>query len=284
MTTIDLGLFIVTLNTVIYILGLADFCLGGCINSVKRCKGQFIFPHGLATCSFGGLTRDVILTPFFTGAFVIPGLSNSVETWVIAAIVVAVFGIIYKGGRFEIFEYESFDLPFAVLDALALGNFTVIGVLAAAKLGYTSEAVQILYGLVTATGGGVFSILMWAHNKRKLLQDNLWYYITAVISSSIASIGISRGFNHEAVYLACSALCAAVYVVRKAVAEGIRNTYFRSNYCRIYAGFNCYMGRIRSGEYYSFIKSIPHERMKLYCFLINKHQVLTGTHGLYCSC
>lgn len=283
MEATNIELIIATLNTVIYITGVGDFCLGGCINSVSRSKGRFTFSYGLATCSFGGLTRDIILTPLLTGGFVIPGLLNSTETWLITVTVVSAFIAVYRIGKFEVFEQDSFTLPFLTLDALALGNFTVIGVLAATKLGYSSVAVQILYGFVTATGGGIFSILIWARNKRKLIRENVWYYTTAVISSGIACVGISMGFNCEAVYLACSAFCAAVYLTRKAAAEGIRNACFRSYYCRINTGINYYMGRIRSGEYFCLVKSIPHERLKLFYYLIKQKRAFTGMHGMYCS-
>lgn len=284
MTTASLELFIKTLNTVIYILGLADFCLGGCINSVSRSKGQFTFSHGLATCSFGGLTRDVLLTPFFTGVFILPGLMTSTETWFIAVTVVGVFSAIYKFGKYDVFEHDSFILPFTFLDTLGLGNFTVIGVLVAVKLGHSSVVIQILYGLVTATGGGVFSILMWTHDKRKHLRENIWYYTTAVISSGVASIGISTGFNHEAVYLACSAFCATVYVVRKTVAEGVRYTYYRSCYYKINTALNYYLARIRNGEYFGIVNSVSRAKLKLFHHLLKKHQAKLGMHGVYCSC
>ncbi len=269
-TSIEFYSLLKIINTAIYYLGIIDFCFGGCISSLKRCNGKNVFIHGLAACSFGGVTRDTVLTPFFTGVFIMPGLMQSFDTWLITIIIVCAFRFIFSSGKHCNFDDTKFVLPFLFLDTLGLGNFTVIGILAAIKLGINLPAVQVLYGIVTATGGGVVSILMWApvRDKANLMKNNLWYYKTAAISSIIACYGISRGFNCEAMYLACSAFCATVYITRTAIWEGIRSTYIRCLYYKICTDIHFHMKRLSHGEYFRHIRVIPGERSKSASFLM----------------
>lgn len=216
-------------ETIIPLAGAYAFGLIGCRIAEERDFERIEFVS-LLMCGLlshgGGLTRD-LLSNLVNHMFVVPSALCSWDSWMAAGIGFATYLMLKHLGRYDILERHDVKLALAVLDGLAVPNYTFIG---ASRLvhvfGNTSAPVVALYAACTGLGGGLWSLFVYRPDKADKIKGNAVYYITSFLSACIATrLTLMRYPQIEEISLILSLLGAFVAIVSDCLANSPQHSW-----------------------------------------------------------
>lgn len=133
----------------------------------------FFLPLGsLLACSFGGVSRDVLML------FRRPALF---DTWqpVLSYVLFSSFflEILHRHKKMDIFDSWPCFILVNFLDGMGIALFAASAEELAMELGYYTPAFVVACACVSANGGGIWAkILTGKQSFKKVVFGNLWYY------------------------------------------------------------------------------------------------------------
>ena len=142
---------------IIEYIGIVAFAVSGAMVAIDKEADYFgVVLLSLITCFAGGIMRDLLLgsvPPRFFTEF-----APFILTCVISSVAVIIFATLFK----RVFvEYETrINAVNNIIDASALGLFSVSGVMISVEAGYSSPLIAISMGLISSVGGGLLRDLM----------------------------------------------------------------------------------------------------------------------------
>jgi uncharacterized membrane protein YeiH len=180
------------------LVGVAVFALSGAVAAIRARLDVFgVLVLAFATALAGGVVRDVLI-----GA--IPPLA--LTDWRYGTLALAAGVLAMVGHR----VVERVHRPVAVLDAVGLGVFAVVGAQKALAFDL-AEPIAVLLGVVTAIGGGTLRDVLLARVP-PVLQMEI-YAVAAAVGAAVAVAAQSAG-AHAAIAAAAGALtCATLRLV-----------------------------------------------------------------------
>lgn len=171
------------MSLLLEILGTIAFAASGAVVAIEKKMDVFgIIVMGVITACGGGIIRDVLLnitppTVFLKPIYVI-----------VASVTSLIFFLAAKlHGKSRSEKYTHlYDNTLAVMDALGLAIFTVIGVHTGIRAGYISNGfLLVFYGTITGVGGGLMRDV-FAGNEPYIFKKHI--YACASILGAIACV------------------------------------------------------------------------------------------------
>lgn len=141
------------IDLILGIIGTIAFAFSGAMLGIrKRMDLMGTIVLGVTTALGGGCIRDIILGYHPPNMFTDP--SFAVQS-VVSSIIIFVI-CYFKTDLLSSKTMENFENIMIYFDAIGLGAFTVTGINAALKLGYTDAKFLLIFsGMITGVGGGV---------------------------------------------------------------------------------------------------------------------------------
>lgn len=208
-----------TIVFIIEIIGTIAFASSGAMVGIHKNMDVFgVIVMAITTAVGGGIIRDLIL-----GIGVPNTFRNPVYVEFAVGTALVLFIIFYiRKQMMESSVMIYYERLMALMDAIGLGAFTVIGIQTAWELGYDSQKFLLIFvGVVTGVGGGVIRDMM-AMQMPFIFVKHI--YACASLLGAFVCIGLMR--YHESAGMIVGAV--VVIVIRILAAK------YRWNLPRIY--------------------------------------------------
>lgn len=154
-------------------------------STTKSTASFFVIPllflplGSLLACSFGGVSRDVLML------FRRPALFDIWQT-VLAYVIFSSFvlGILHRYKKMDILDSWPCYILVNFLDGMGLALFVASAEDLVVELGYYTPAFVVACACVSANGGGIWAkILTGKQTFKMVVFENLWYYGITIVTA-----------------------------------------------------------------------------------------------------
>ena len=179
-----------TLLLVFEIFGTIAFAASGAMTGLSKKMDIFgVVTLGIVTSVGGGVIRDLVLgnTPPAT-------FSNPV--YALVATVVSIVLFIPAVRRFMLRNQRLYDKAMLLMDSVALGIFTVVGIETAYLADKSNVFLLLFVGMVTGIGGGVLRDVLAGNTPYIFIKH---FYASASLIGAVVCIGIWEFFERPGI-------------------------------------------------------------------------------------